>query len=282
NDRLAHLTGYQPIFGGQGIGVDVVDAQAPLQAFGKVAEAAREDRRLVAQAAQLRDQGFGAFGQAQGLADFLQHAFRQALEQRHALTEAGLEVQLAAHRPFGNLRYLGADPGRLGQLVDHLGVDQGGIHVKHHQPPIAAEDAVLLEGDIHVQLLRDGQELGPQRRWISGLAPYGKLDAALALIGGHALRDALGQPIDIVDVQAVAGGDFTDPSDMFSGHPPRQQGNDMPRLTLPGDPPAVLFGADWREAYLLVQFVTAEQNVLEYVRKTVLPRHFNENTERQS
>src|SRR5690606_39590610 len=61
------------------------------------------------------------------------------------------------------------------------------VHVEYHQAAVATEHAVLLEGNIHIQLLGYGQELGTQRRRVRRLTTHEELDAALALIGGHAI-----------------------------------------------------------------------------------------------
>src|SRR5690606_4369224 len=149
-------------------------------------------------------------------------------------------------------------------------------------PAIAAEHAVLLEGDIDIQLLGNGQELGAQRRRIGRLSAHRELDAALALITRHALGNTLGKTIDMVYVQTVTGRNLTDPSNMLGGNPTCQQRDDMPWLALPSNPAAILLSAHWREAHLLIQLVAAEQNVFQHVRKTVLTRHFHQDAERQS
>lgn len=47
--------------------------------------------------------------------------------------EAVAEIQLAAHGGRGDSRHLVADSGNLGQLVDDLGINQGGIHIEASQ-----------------------------------------------------------------------------------------------------------------------------------------------------
>ncbi len=62
-----------------------------------------------------------------------QHAFRQTLQGGDALAQRGLEVELAAHGSLGDRGHLGLDPGVVGQLVDALAADHGGVHVGQEQ-----------------------------------------------------------------------------------------------------------------------------------------------------
>jgi hypothetical protein len=68
----------------------------------------------------------------------LQVAGRQALQHRHAFTQGGLEIQLAAHGPLGDRRDLGLHAREIGQLVDALHIDDRGIHVGDEQLLLAA------------------------------------------------------------------------------------------------------------------------------------------------
>ncbi|MCY1249541.1 hypothetical protein D9M72_630840 [compost metagenome] len=92
--------------------------------LGKVGEATRQNRGLVAQALEFGEQGFGTFGQAQRRADGVQHINVQAFEQGQTLFETGAEVQLTGHGPLGDFRDLVTHAGRLGQFVDHFSFDQ--------------------------------------------------------------------------------------------------------------------------------------------------------------
>ena len=57
------------------------------------------------------------------------HADRQALQQRDALAQRRLERDLAAHRAFGDGGDMRLQPGEIGQFVDAFLADHGGIHV---------------------------------------------------------------------------------------------------------------------------------------------------------
>ena len=63
------------------------------------------------------------------LQDFVDHADRQALEQRDALAQRRLEFDLAAHGAFGDGGDMGLQPDEIGQFVDAFLADHGGIHV---------------------------------------------------------------------------------------------------------------------------------------------------------
>ena len=77
-----------------------------------------------------RDQFAAARRQRDALfEDLVDHADRQALQQRHALAQRRFELDLAAHRAFGNGGDMRLQAGEVGQLVDAFLADHGGIHV---------------------------------------------------------------------------------------------------------------------------------------------------------
>ena len=265
----------------QFVGEHVVDTQLGLQLLGEVGEATGEDGGLVTQALEFGEQGLGTFGQAQRRTDLVQHADIQALEQRQALLEAGTKIQLATHGPLGDFRDLLADTGGLGQFVDHFSLDQRRVHIEHRQTAIAAEQRVLLEGDIDVQFLRDAEEFGTQGLRIGRLAAHGKLDAALALLRRGVQRDTAGQAIDVIDIEFVLGGDGTDPLQLLGGDLAGQQGNDVAGLALAIDPVAVVGFGNRSETHLLVQFVAGEKQILEDRRALLGVRNFHQDAEGQ-
>ena len=63
------------------------------------------------------------------LQHFVDHADRQALQQRDALAQRRLEGDFAAHRAFGDGGDMGLQPGEIRQFVDAFLADHGGIHV---------------------------------------------------------------------------------------------------------------------------------------------------------
>ncbi len=80
DDGAGDLAGEPALLELQSVGVDVVDAEAPLQVFGEVGEAAGEDRDLVAELFQRADQALGAVGDGQAFGDAGQHRFIQPLQ----------------------------------------------------------------------------------------------------------------------------------------------------------------------------------------------------------
>ena len=178
-------------------------------------------------------------------------------------------------------RHLIAHAGSLGQFVDDFGFDQRRVHVEHRQTTVAAEQRIFLEGDVDVQFLGNAEELGPQRLRISRFATHGKLDATLALVGRSVQRHAPGQTIDVVDVQAVFGGDRADGLQLLGGHFARQQGDDVAFFALIADPLLVILFGHRREAHLLIQLVSREQDVLEHRLALLGVGNFNQDAERQ-
>ena len=139
----------------------MVDAEPLLKNAPKEGEAAGEDRRLVAESPQGADQPLGAVGERNAVDDLLQRPLGQAFQQRHAASERLLEIELAAHRALGDLPNFLAGAGQRGQLVDHLALDQRGVHVERDQPAVAPEDRVVLERDVDFTGLGDGRKRGP-------------------------------------------------------------------------------------------------------------------------
>ncbi|RMO16054.1 hypothetical protein ALQ47_05300 [Pseudomonas cichorii] len=281
DNRLDRHTGHLAIDHFQLVGEHVIDTQLRLQLPGKVSETARKDRGLVAQALEFGKQVFSAFGQAQGSTDLIQHLHIQPLEQRQALLEAGAEIQLATHGALGDFRNLLTDASRLGQFIDDFGLDQGRVHVEHGQTTVAAEQRVLLERDIDVQLLGHAEEFCLHGFRVRRLTAHGELDAALALVGWRIERHAPGQTIDMVDIQAIFCRDGADTLQLLGRHLAGQQGHDMPRLALPVDPLLVILFGHRSETHLLIKLIGCEQDVLEDRRTLSAIRNFDQDAERQ-
>src|SRR5260370_191703 len=76
----------------------------------------------------------GGGGQVQPLGiGAVEDVHRQALQHGDAFAQGGLEVQLAAHGALGDLGDLVLHPGEIGQFVDALAADDGGVHVGDQQ-----------------------------------------------------------------------------------------------------------------------------------------------------
>ncbi len=82
--------------------------------------------------------------------DFVDHADRQALEQRHPLAQRRLERDLAAHRAFGNGGDMRLHAGEIGELVDAFLADHGGIHVGEKK--LLAPDRLRLHDNVDWQI----------------------------------------------------------------------------------------------------------------------------------
>ncbi len=163
-----------------------------------------------------------------------------------------------------------------GQFIDHLRLDQGGIHVEHHQPTVATVDGVFLEGDVHVQIRGNVKEIRPQCLQILGRPPHGEFhtgDPVAALQAG-----APGQARDVVDVEAMPGSDTGNPGDLVRGDVPGHQGDHVTATPLALDPLPVGFLRNGLEAHLQIQLMEAEQQLLVDLGRIVLLRYFREDT----
>ena len=84
------------------------------------------------------------------LQDLVDHADRQALQQRNALAQRRLELDLAAHGAFGDRGDMRLQPGEIGELVDAFLADHGGIHVGEKK--LLAPGALRLHDDVDRQV----------------------------------------------------------------------------------------------------------------------------------
>ena len=123
----------------QNVGAGEVDAQALFDTVSKKGKATGhqqdfQPRRLAGRnqfcRARVELQALGVYG--------FQIGHGHALEQRHAAAQAVFEIgNFAAHGRFGNGRHLGLAPRRIGNFVDALDVDQGGVHIKRDEFEVA-------------------------------------------------------------------------------------------------------------------------------------------------
>ena len=106
-----------------------------------------------------------------------------------------LEVEFARHGLLGHPGDLGALPGPLGQQLDDLGLDEGGVDVHDHQPLGPAVEAGGLDGDVEIADGGLGHQLPPEPGRIVGARQ-------VELQAGDGIAR---QPGDAVDVGAAAG-----------------------------------------------------------------------------
>ena len=98
-----------------------------------------------------RDQLPAARGQRDALfQDFIDRAGGQVLQQRDALAQRRLELDLAAHGALGNGGHMRLHPDEIGELVDAFLADHGGIHVGEKK--LLAPEADRLHDDIDRQV----------------------------------------------------------------------------------------------------------------------------------
>ena len=86
----------------------------------------------------------------------------KAAQHGHPLTQGALEADLPAHGAFGDRRDPRLDPGEVGQLVEALAADDGGVHVGDEQRLLAALGR--LHGEIDGQVSEGLVHRRPRRR----------------------------------------------------------------------------------------------------------------------
>ena len=166
NDGTQHAAGQALVGNVELVGKGVVEAQPFLQAFGEVGEATRNQHRLQTCSLGCRQQDLGARRQVQAfLVDPLDEVFTHAFQQRHATGEAlGKVLDLAPHGGLGNGSDFGLQARHVGDLVQRLHGDQGGIHVDGQKPEIRQAQAVRHVGGIDAKafspVVEDGRGLG--------------------------------------------------------------------------------------------------------------------------
>ncbi len=175
DDLALDLAGQLAVLKIELIGMDIINPEFLLEIVGEIGKATGEDRHLVAEVFECTDQPLRPFGDRQLLGNPLQHRLIQTFQQRHAPPKALGEIDFAAHGRLGNFRHLIADAGHLRQFIDHLGLDQRGIHVETDQATAAAVEIVLLHGHIDIHLLGYLQELGMHGRDILHFAAQRQL-----------------------------------------------------------------------------------------------------------
>ena len=88
---------------------------------------------------------------------------RHARQQRDALTQGLLEVELPAHGRLGDPGDLCLLAGVRGDHLDDLALDQGGVDVHHDQPDAAPVQGVALHGEVDALLTASAASSGRSR-----------------------------------------------------------------------------------------------------------------------
>ena len=115
---------------------------------GEQREAAGDQARISAIRPHRLDQGAAAGREGDAARhDLVDDADRQALQQGDALSQGGLEGDLAIHRALRNGRNLGLQADEIGEFVDAFLPDHGGIHVGEKKALAALGDGLDHEVD---------------------------------------------------------------------------------------------------------------------------------------
>ena len=109
----------------------------------------------------------------------------QTFEQREPGAKTLIKVEFTAHGAGCDIGNLLPDPGGGRELVNHLTVDQGGIHIEHREPVRPATCAAGLKRDVDACLVR---QLAKQCRERLGIITANEQDMHLAPVSkgdGH-------------------------------------------------------------------------------------------------
>ena len=121
-------------------------------------ESAGDQGQAVAQRVEGPAQGASTGGHPDGMANGRQGRDRSTGKRRHPVTQGLGEVQLAGHGPARDVGDGCLAPRFSGQQVDHLVLDQGGIHIHDDQAGALPDDVRGLHSHIHADLRRYGPE----------------------------------------------------------------------------------------------------------------------------
>ena len=103
------------------------------QVIREEGKATGSDRHFPAQRLELQHQLRQPGHQRQVIAHLTQDIGIGPFEGRHALSQAGSKIQLAAHRALGHFRHQLAAARQFGNLIDTLNLDGGRVHIHHQQ-----------------------------------------------------------------------------------------------------------------------------------------------------
>ena len=244
------------------IGINVIEAVFLFQVVAEISETSGQNGRLVSHTLENGHQALQPLGDRQVAGDLLHHRNVESPKQGDAARETLGKVDLAPHGALGNGPHFGTHAGTVGQLVDHLGFDQRGIHIETDQASAAAEDVVLLERNID-PLVGQLHEAFLQYGLIAERTAHRKLDAGaggtVLLLERHTARKSL----DRVDVESLFGDRFGDPCDMARRNLTSQKSDNIAVLALTTDPGLVMFLGDGGEADHHAQFRGLEKQLLE-------------------
>ena len=203
------------------VGMEVINAKTGLQMTSEEGEAAGEDCGLVTLAFQRGNETFAASGDGNAIEQFEDPGLGQAAEQREAAGEALLEIEFAAHGGLGDARDFFSYAFHLGQLINDLGLDEGGVHVEDNEAAGAAELGYGLDDDVDSGYREEGST---QLGGIEVLTADTELHAGWTR--RTAQRFAGTETFDGVKVKAMSGVDPDDRTEVGSGQDGSHHGHD--------------------------------------------------------
>ena len=233
--------------------------------FAEVGKTTAENGYLIAATLQDRHQSVGTLGDGHVLGDVLHDAGIEAFEQSHALGEAFLEVDLAAHSPFGNGLHLLADACARGQLVDTFGLNERRVHIEANQATHAAVHIVTLEGEVYLLFRSQVHELRLHLLAIVGRPAQREFDArahvALGVLDAHSARQAQ----DRIDVQSLPGDNLRGGGDLLGRERAPDDGQNEAVFALPVHPRLVFFIGDGQETDVHIQLFGLEEQFFHHL-----------------
>ena len=124
----------------------MVDTQPLGQGHHDLLEAARDDPHAAATRMQRLNELGRPLGGAHLGEDLGEDLLGDPGQRRHPLAQGGREVQLPAHRPGRDLGNQLTGSGALGDELDDLLLDEGGVHVHDQQAGALAQRPAELRG----------------------------------------------------------------------------------------------------------------------------------------
>jgi tRNA dimethylallyltransferase len=129
-NRLIDFAGQLAVANHQFIGAVLLKSEHGGDRVGEKSKTTRDQTGIGAMRAHGRDQLAAAGSRRDPLfQDFIDHADRQPPKQRDTLAQRGLELDFAAHGPFGDGGDMRFQARIVSQFVDAFLADHGGIHV---------------------------------------------------------------------------------------------------------------------------------------------------------
>ena len=139
NDLAQDTAGESSMLHLERVGQGVVEAEAGLEAVGEVGKPARDQERGPTGGAGGGEERLGPGREPEAfVVNLLECLDGQSLKQGHPCAQGGREIQFPAHGRRGDLGHARLEPGHVGDLVDALDGDEGGVHVHRQELELLA------------------------------------------------------------------------------------------------------------------------------------------------